>query len=67
MRRYQVPLSRFLGRKFPSRRDVEDIVQDAFVRAWQSLHRYDKRYAFRTWMFTIAYRLCVSRGRRMGW
>ena len=63
VRRYQVPLARFLARKFPSRRDVEDIVQDALVRAWQSLHRYDSKYAFKTWMFTIAYRLSVSRGR----
>jgi len=63
VRRYQVPLARFLARKFPSRRDVEDIVQDTLVRAWQSLHRYDSKYAFRTWMFTIAYRLSVSRGR----
>ena len=66
VRRYQAPLVRFLTRKFPSRRDVEDILQDTFIKAWQSLHRFDDRYAFRTWLYTIAYRLAVSRGRRDG-
>ena len=64
VRRYQVPLVRFLCKRFPSRRDAEDILQDTFVKAWQSLHLYDAKYAFRTWLYTIAYRLAVSRGRR---
>jgi RNA polymerase sigma-70 factor (ECF subfamily) len=65
MRRYQVPLMRFLSKRFPSRRDGEDILQETFLRAWQSLHRYDQAYAFRTWLYTIAFRLAVSRGRKM--
>lgn len=64
VRRHQVPLVRFLTKRFPSRRDAEDILQDTFVKAWQSLHLYDAQYAFRTWLYTIAYRLTVSRGRR---
>ena len=64
VRRYQVPLLRFLTKRFPSRRDAEDILQDTFVKAWQSLHLYDAQYPFRTWLYTIAYRLAVSRGRR---
>ncbi|HVT79737.1 MAG TPA: sigma-70 family RNA polymerase sigma factor [Phycisphaerae bacterium] len=64
VRRYQAPLTRFLARKFPSRRDVEDILQDTFVKAWQQLHRFDSKYPFRTWLYTISYRLAVSRGRR---
>src|SRR3954452_23030204 len=64
VRRYQVPLMRFLQKRFPSRRDGEDILQETFLRAWQSLHRYDRAYAFRTWLYTIAFRLAVSRGRK---
>jgi RNA polymerase sigma-70 factor (ECF subfamily) len=65
VRRHQVPLLRFLNRRFPSRRDAEDILQEAFLKAWQSLDRYDPKYAFRTWLYTIAYRLTVSRGRKL--
>jgi RNA polymerase sigma-70 factor (ECF subfamily) len=64
VRRYQVPLVRFLAKRFPSRRDAEDILQETFVRAWQALHRYDEKYAFRTWLYTIAYRQAVSHGRQ---
>ena len=64
VRRHQVPLMRFLMKRFPSRRDAEDILQEALLKAWQSLHRYDAQFEFRTWLYTIAYRLAVSHGRR---
>ncbi|MEM1331110.1 MAG: sigma-70 family RNA polymerase sigma factor [Planctomycetota bacterium] len=38
----------------------EDIVQDAFVRVLTNLHRFDERYRFSTWLFTIARRLLVN-------
>ena len=39
---------------------AEDIVQDAFVRVLTNLHRFDPRYRFSTWLFTIAKRLYVN-------
>jgi len=39
---------------------AEDIVQDAFVRALTNLHRFDFRFRFSTWLFTIAKRLYVN-------
>ena len=36
-----------------SREDAEDIVQDTFRRAYQSLDRFDTRRAFEPWFFTI--------------
>jgi RNA polymerase sigma factor (sigma-70 family) len=62
-RRVQVPLVRFLSRKFPSRSDAEDVAQDALIRAYVSLPTYRDGHRFRPWLFTIAYRLAVSRGR----
>ena len=62
-RRMQSPLVAFLERRFPSRRDAEDVAQEALVRAWQSLASFREGKRFRTWVFTIAYRLAVSRGR----
>jgi len=62
-RRVQGPLVAFLARRFPSRRDAEDVAQEALVRAWRALPSYRDGMRVRTWLFTIAYRLAVSRGR----
>lgn len=39
---------------------AEDIVQDAFVRALTNLTRFDFKFRFSTWLFTIAKRLYVN-------
>ncbi len=39
---------------------AEDVVQDAFVRALTNLDRFDFRFRFSTWLFTIAKRLYVN-------
>jgi RNA polymerase sigma-70 factor (ECF subfamily) len=47
--------------RLSGRPDVaEDIVQDAFVRALTNLERFDFRFRFSTWLFTIAKRLYVN-------
>jgi RNA polymerase sigma-70 factor (ECF subfamily) len=65
VRRYQVPLLRFVQRKFPRRSDAEDVIQEAFFRAYQSLGQYRVGAPFKPWLFTIAYRLTIDRSRRM--
>lgn len=37
----------------PTREDAEDVVQDAFARAWRELPRYDTARPFAPWFFTI--------------
>ncbi|MEO0513220.1 MAG: RNA polymerase sigma factor [Planctomycetota bacterium] len=39
---------------------AEDVTQEAFVRALANLHRFDERFRFSTWLFTIAKRLYVN-------
>ena len=34
--------------------DADDIAQEAFVRAWKHLRRFDQAKNFRTWLFAIA-------------
>lgn len=47
--------------RLSGRPDVaEDIVQEAFVRVLTNLDRFDERYRFSTWLFTIARRLYVN-------
>lgn len=47
--------------RMSGRPDVaEDIVQEAFVRVLANLHRFDFRFRFSTWLFTIARRLYMN-------
>lgn len=47
--------------RLSGRPDVaEDVVQDAFVRVLMNLDRFDPRFRFSTWLFTIAKRLYVN-------
>lgn len=64
VRRYQVPLLRFLIRRSPRPCDAEDVLQESFLRAFQSLEKYREEWPFRTWLFTLSYRLAVSMARK---
>ena len=50
------------------RADAEDVLQDAFLRAYLAIGRYDERDQFRGWLFRILTNQCrnalTSRGRR---
>ncbi|MFG0331053.1 MAG: RNA polymerase sigma factor [Phycisphaerales bacterium] len=60
VRAHQESLYAFMLR-MTGRPDVaEDVVQEAFVRVLRNLDRFDMRYRFSTWLFTIAKRLYVN-------
>ncbi|HWL93807.1 MAG TPA: sigma-70 family RNA polymerase sigma factor, partial [Phycisphaerae bacterium] len=61
---HQDRLHAFVWRMIRSDHDAEEICQDAFLRAFQSLSGFDFTYRFSTWLFTIAYRLCLNLMRR---
>lgn len=44
----------FLLRYTGSRDDAEDATQEAFVKAWRNIRRYDPEKPFRPWLFRIA-------------
>lgn len=47
--------------RMSGRPDVaEDVVQEAFVRVLSNLDRFDPRYRFSTWVFTIARRVYLN-------
>ncbi len=57
---YQDRLFAFVWRMIRNHHEAEDICQSAFVKAYESLASYSNKYAFSTWLFTIAYRLCLN-------
>ena len=53
---YQGVLCNFIYRYVRNRQDAEDLTQDTFVKAFRNFDRYDSRYAFSSWLYTIARR-----------
>lgn len=60
IRAHQASLYAYMLRQCNRPEVAEDIVQDAFVRALTNLDRFDFRFRFSTWLFTIAKRLYVN-------
>lgn len=59
----QPRLRRFLAGRVGSDADADDLVQETFVKALDNLERYDPRYRFSTWLFTIGSNLAASHHR----
>lgn len=57
---HQDRLRNFLFRYTHNRQDAEDLAQDTFVKAYRNLHRYDSKYRFATWLYTIARRTAYN-------
>jgi len=47
-------------RMLKNRQDAEEALQDAFLRAFKALDRFERKSAFSTWFFRILYNVCSS-------
>jgi RNA polymerase sigma-70 factor (ECF subfamily) len=62
--RFQRPVFSIVHRMVRDRELAEDLAQEAFVRTFNNLDRYDPSYKFSSWLFKIAYNLTVDHLRR---
>jgi len=58
--RYRARLLNFVNRMIGDRERAEDLVQEAFMRAYRHLHRFDPTKKFSTWIYTIASNLAKN-------
>src|SRR5262245_39835471 len=58
--RYQVRLLNFVYRMIGDRERAEDLVQEAFLRVYRHLDRFDRARKFSTWIYTIASNLAKN-------
>lgn len=61
---YQDKLYHMAFRMLGSRQEAEDVVQEAFLRVYRNLDRYDEGMKFSTWIYRIATNLCIDRLRK---
>ena len=54
---YQPRLNQYLTARCYRDEDVDDIIQETFISAYHYIKSYNPRWAFSTWLFTIARRL----------
>lgn len=62
--RYYNQVHAFCVRMLHGYGDPEDTAQQVFLEAWRSLHRFEKRSLFSTWITRIAIHTCLSFHRR---
>jgi len=60
VKRYQRQIYNFAYRMMGNAEDAQDISQETFLRAFQSLHSFRKDASFLTWLFKIASNLCID-------
>ncbi|MBN1430855.1 MAG: sigma-70 family RNA polymerase sigma factor [Anaerolineae bacterium] len=66
---YQRSVYNLTYRMLGDAREAEDAAQEAFLRAYQHLSRYDPGRSFKTWLLSIASNYCIDRlrKRRLTW
>ncbi len=62
--RYQRRLTAFLAQLVGDVELARELTQEAFIRAWSALERYDPTYRFSTWLFRIGHNLGIDHLRR---
>jgi RNA polymerase sigma-70 factor (ECF subfamily) len=64
VRQHQREIQLLCTRLLRDRHRGEDVAQEAFLRAWRSLPRFEGRSTFRTWLYRIAINACYDALRR---
>ena len=64
VRRHARPLARFLASAGARADDLDDLVQDTFIRAFRAVDRFRGECRFRTWLLAIGANVLRDEGRR---
>jgi len=64
VKRYQNPLLNFVYRYVGNRQTAEDLTQEVFLQVYRSAARFEPKARVSTWIFKIAYNLCMNEMKR---
>jgi RNA polymerase sigma-70 factor (ECF subfamily) len=62
--RYERPVFSLVYRMVRDRSLAEDLAQEAFIKAFKAIDRYDPKYKFSSWIFKIANNLTIDHLRK---
>jgi RNA polymerase sigma factor (sigma-70 family) len=60
MKKYHDAIFSFIYRMIHDREQVEDLTQEAFIKAFASLKSFNEEFAFSTWLYKIATNNCID-------
>ncbi len=64
VRRHERRAWRVARNMVPSDEDAQDLVQEAFMRVFRSMERFDFQHDFTTWLYRIVTNLCIDHLRK---
>ena len=60
LKRYKNGIYSMIYQMIRNREETEDLVQETFIKAFNSLEKYNKNYAFSTWLYRITVNKCMD-------
>ena len=60
IKRYKNSIYSLCMRMVRNSEDAKDLAQEAFIKAYQNLQKYNPEYKFSTWIFKVASNLCID-------
>ncbi len=64
IKRYYTPILRYCRWHCPNIETAEDLTQETFIRLFRHLEEYHGKGKFRSYLYTIANRLCIDESRK---
>lgn len=64
MKKYHDAIHNLIYRMVRNKEEVEDLTQEAFIKAFNSLGSFNEEYAFSTWLYKIATNNCIDHIRK---
>ena len=65
LEKYRRPVYGLILRMVKNKEEAEDLVQEAFIKAFNSLGSFNAQYAFTTWLYKIAINNCIHNIKRV--
>jgi len=62
--RYEKRVYNFVLRLVPTSQEAEDVTMEVFLRAFEAAPRYTPQAKLKTWLYRIAFNLCVTAAKR---